>query len=326
MDRDQLQLIRYKLQKRVRRLNSTEHQIFHYTLRQFWGFLQSQPLLMGVMAYLETTKFQVNEDVERIFTGKEAMVFDNEEENAAACYFVLKRCSESTDARIEISVGRCYSRKSELNELLESFKDIFLEPFYDYLDEHLDESRAVLALILKYKKSCEWFKRHELLVRWTENPSKGEKFLALNMYEYLFQQGLDFYIEPTSASGEVDLISSQVGDERLLADAKIYNPEKGKGKQYILAGFNQLYTYALDYNEPVGYLVIFKTSKDSLCFALSETYHHTPFITYNNKTIFFVVIDLFEWEESASKRGNFKSVEITESDIVSVVQEVTSSC
>lgn len=324
MDRDQLQLLRYKLQKRVRRLNSAEYQVFHYMLKQFWGFLQSQPLITGVMDHLESTMSRINEEVEPIFSQQSGIVFEKEIENAAACYFVLKRCAESSNNHVEIDVGASYSNESKFNDVLESFKDIFLEPFYDYLDEHLDEARAVLALIIKYKKRCEWFKRQELLDAWLEKTSKGEKTLALDMYEYLFQQGLDFYIEPSSVSGEVDLISSQIGDERLLADAKIYNPEKGKGKEYILSGFNQLYTYAVDYNEPVAYLVIFETSEDRLCFSVNETYHHTPFITHNNKTIFFIVIDLFEWKESASKRGKLKTAEITESDLVGVVTESSS--
>lgn len=325
MDRDQLQLLRYKLQKRVRRLNSSEHQVFHYVLKQFWGFIHSQPLLVGVMAHLETTMHHINDKIEPIFSQNSGIVFEEELENAAACYFVLKRCSESTNDQIEVDVGLCYNSAGDLNNILETFKDIFVDPFYDYLDEHLDESRAVLALILKYKKRCEWFKREELLNVWREKTTQGEKLLALNMYEFLFQQGLDFYIEPASVSGEVDLISSQIGEERLLADAKVYNPEKGKGKDYVLRGYNQLYTYAIDYNEPVGYLVIFNTSKDNLCFAVSETHHHTPFISYNNKTIFFVVIDLFDWEVPASKRGKFRGTEITEKDLLSITSEVSVS-
>lgn len=320
MDRDQLQLLRYKLQKRVRKLNSADHQVFHYLLRQLWGFLQSQHLLVGVMAHIEATMQHIKAEVEPIFTQNSAVVLDKEMEHAAACYFVLKHCVESDDDSIEINVGQCYSHESKFNDILESFRDIFLEPFYDYLDEHLDESRAVLALIQKYKKRCEWFRRKDLQNLWLEDTTRGEKSLALDLYEFLFEQGLDFYIEPSSVSGEVDLISSQVSEERLLADAKIYNPEKSKGKEYILRGFQQIYTYAVDYGEPVGYLVIFKTSEEGLSFAVSETSHHTPYLSYNNKTIFFIVIDLYEWTEPASKRGKFRTVEIAESDLITVIQ------
>jgi len=43
---------------------------------------------------------------------------------------------------------------------------------------------------------------------------------AYDLYEYLHDQGIQFHIEPESASGRVDLISAQSGKDRLMADAK----------------------------------------------------------------------------------------------------------
>jgi len=37
-------------------------------------------------------------------------------------------------------------------------------------------------------------------------------------------QGLGLSIEPTSTPGEADLISAQTGDDRLVADVKIFEP------------------------------------------------------------------------------------------------------
>ena len=65
------------------------------------------------------------------------------------------------------------------------------------------------------------------------------------------------------------MVSVQVGDERLIADAKVFGPETGKG--YIGQGFRQVYQYTCDYNQAIGYLVIFNTSEKQLNFLLPAT-------------------------------------------------------
>ena len=49
MNAEYVQNLRYKLQKRVRRLHSTGAQGFHIGLKQFWGFLTGQSVLMGMI-------------------------------------------------------------------------------------------------------------------------------------------------------------------------------------------------------------------------------------------------------------------------------------
>jgi hypothetical protein len=43
-------------------------------------------------------------------------------------------------------------------------------------------------------------------------------------------------------------------------------------------------------------------------------------LTVNNKTIFFIVVDIFEHAAPASKRGPMKSVDITEQELVQQVE------
>jgi hypothetical protein len=43
----------------------------------------------------------------------------------------------------------------------------------------------------------------------------------------------EFHIEPESASGRPDLISAQTGKDRLVADVKVFNPERGQNTAYI---------------------------------------------------------------------------------------------
>lgn len=225
-----------------------------------------------------------------------------------------------------MNIGHSFARNARKHdEALEFFKDVFIEPLYEYIDEQLDDQRALLGLLRRYKHHCEWFRRSDALDIYEEEKargnesgkkSRGEKRLSLHLYEYLHNQGLTFSVEPTSVSGEADLSAAQDSDDPLIAEVKIFDPDANKNKAYILSGFNQVYQYTLDYNEPFGYLVIFKTCEEGLAIASGQQEQSTSFIVFNGKTIFFVIVDLHPHVKSASKRGKLKSYVITEEELV----------
>lgn len=320
MNSEHIQNLRYKLQKRVRRLNSTsDHQLFHYALKQFWSFLKSYPVFVDILEDLQRRSPASEAAADKII-GSEGQVFDSEIESAAASCFVITKCVESDNPMVEVEVGRGYGRSGKIDVNLEIFKSLFLESLYEYIDEQLDDQKAILALLRRYKHKCEWFQREKLFSLWEADTSRGEKQLALHLYEFLHDQGLDFTIEPSSASGEADLVASQTSDYPLIADTKIFNPDKGKTPEYIVKGFNQIYTYTLDYNESFGYLIIYNTSGVDLRFALVNQEQAIPFVIHNNKTIFLVTIDIYPYRLSASKRGPLKTVEITEDSLVRIIE------
>lgn len=321
MNADYIQGLRYKLQKRVRRLSSTGFQAFHFSLMQFLRLLMSNPMLAGIIEDLERRVPEADSIAEQIVGGKQALLFDDELEHAATSWFVLRRCIAHDNNKIESLIGRAYCNEAKYDDSLEYFKTYFLETLYEYIDEQIDDQHAILGLLGRYKQKCEWFQREQLYDLWKNDTSHGEKNLSLHLYEYLHEQGLDFAIEPSSASGEADLVAAQQTDYPLIADAKIFNPEKGKGSEYIAKGFNQVYLYTRDYNEPVGYLVIYKTCEHDLRFAVTSQTLWTPFVVHNNKTIFLITVDIFPHNASASKRGTLKTIEITEADLVRIYPE-----
>lgn len=318
MDTELIQALRYKLQRRVRRLNSTDYTLFHFSLKQFWRFLQKSTVIFGIIDDLKKRYPQMSEEIDPMFSKeirKDGLLWDDEDKQAAASIFIVERCINSDDQRVEVNIGRRYSDEQNYNNMLESFKGIFLETMYDYIDEKLDDQRLLLGLLKKYKQKCEWFQRDYLYKLCSNNPSKGEKMLVNYLYKYLHDQGIQFSIEPQSASGEADLVSIQSAEEAIVADAKVFWPERDKGTNYICKGFNQTYLYTTDYNEPFGYLVIFNMAEKDLRFSLENYSLNFPFIVHNAKTIYFITIDLFPHETSASKRGKIKSYIITESDL-----------
>jgi hypothetical protein len=287
---------------------------------QSWGFLQENEITKGILDDLENRSTETEALADKTLNG-EPQLGDSEAANDGICYWVVKKCALSVNPRVEINVGQHLSDDLKYDEMIEAFRLSFVEPLFDYLDEHIDDKRMVLTLLNKYKHRCEWFRRDQLREQFRSDTQRGEKVLANDLYEYLHDQGIEFHIEPSSASGRIDLLSAQTGKDRLVADAKIFNPERGQSASYLAKGFRQIYDYTKDYNEQFAYLVIFKTCQDDLSIAMPKQESSIPFITHNNKTIFFVVVDICEYDETASKRGKLKSYELTSAELVEALSQ-----
>jgi hypothetical protein len=315
MNSDYTQNLRHKLQKRVRKLNSTDKsELYHFALQRFWKFIESNSVFVGIVDDLAARCPQMLDNVDGIVKRQSTTVGDSELEEAALALFVIRNCVARSDA-FENYIGLSYDR----NGGLDGFNNVFLEPLYEYLDEQLDDQRAVLSLLRRYKHKCEWFQRSHLNQILQGDTRKGEKNLAKHLYEYLYDQGMDFSIEPYSAIGKPDLVAAQNSDDPLIADTKIFS--KSTGKSYIAKGFNQIYQYTLTYNEPFGYLIIFNSSGKDLKFAVTQNNQFTPCVTHNNKTIFIITVDIFEYETTASTRGVLETIEITEQELIHPIEE-----
>lgn len=311
-----------KLERRITGLRNTPN--FHSKLKQFVNFLESHYVFLSMLDDLKR-KFPEAESKAHnsADTNKTDIVeLSNENEAAAVAAHVIKICFNNSNPAIERLIGKKFGYgESKTVGQLEMFKEHFIEPLYVYLDEQLDDNKTLLYLITRYKQKCEWFKKEELYKQWKDNTKRGEGKLGLNFYEYLHDQGIEnFSIEPWSASGRVDLVAWQKADDPLIADAKIFNPKKSKGKTYISKGFNQIYVYTQDHNKPFGYLVIFNTSEKDLRFALKVTDSSIPYVTYNNKTIFLITINIYPHGGTASQKGKLEAVEITEEDLIKIIE------
>lgn len=322
MNSDILQGLRYSLQKRVRRLNSAGTEpTYSLTLRKFWHFLKNSPLLWGILEDLRLRLPLAAKKAEAICEGESEFDPATEEEHAALALALIQRCVESKEDSPVLTVSYCLqrTRSSRTSDYAQQFHDLLTEPLYEYLDEELDGGRAVLGILLRYKQRCEWFRRENLFRKWQSETNRGEKILALDLYEYLYEHGFHFSIEPSSASGEADLVEAQTGDDRLIADAKISEPDSGKDVSYLAKAINQLYIYTQDFNQPIGYLIVFKASAADLRLALSDVVSHIPVFSHNNKSLFILIIDIYPHYNSASKRGKLKVLEIAEDDLLAIV-------
>ena len=327
MHTEYLQSLRYRLQKRIRRQKSAGVETYILVLRQLWGFLDAEPALVAIQAELGQRHTEADLIAETII--KEGLegadrknlldgALGDERMWAAVSLGVLRRFAQLDNPQSVIRFVP-HQSSSKVIDYVSAFSQFYLDPFYEYVDERLDAPQFVLGQLIRFKHLCEWFWRDSLFETW-ESTRLGEKALAMKLYEFLFMEGIQIHIEPFSVSGEADMVSSQEGADRLIADVKIFNPDKSKGAKYIIQGFRQIYQYTVDYNTAIGYLLIFNTSNKQLRLAVSGSADPVPRVVLNHKTIFFLVIDLYPHETSASKRPQQDVIEITEGQILGEVE------
>ena len=261
----------------------------------------------------------IDDTVEKIFTG-EPQYGSTELEAAALGYKIVKRVLDhSSTENCFLNLSAKYHQGHDYDRAFEFARNAFFEPYYEFLDENIDDKQAILKVIRDYKHRCEWFRKEKVL-ECAEDSRRAESRLAADLYEYLHESGVEFSIEPKSASGIPDFILDQTG-QRIIADAKIFDPSNSKGKAYLISGFHQVYTYLKDFNENCGYLVIFKTCDNEINFLFPPSNSMFPHLTLNNKTIFLCVVDLANRGVSASKRGKLTSYDIKDTEFVAKIEE-----
>ena len=202
-----------------------------------------------------------------------------------------------------------------------------VKPLCDYLEERLDEQQAILGLLVRYKKRCEWFNKPELFkIAEDEKERKAknekgraevEKVLKDDLYRYLHDQGIEFTIEPKSDRGEIDVILDQVGEGRKYIEGKVFD-NKGRKTDYITKGYGQLLHYLRQYTEPAGYLLIYKTCEEQLVIEGDGQIGTIPFVRCDGRTIFVLVVDICEYGKAVSQRV-FEPVRITASEFTKAV-------
>src|ERR1019366_7635269 len=171
MQSNYLQNVRYKLQKRIRRLNGSHFNEFLFVLKQFWVFFESYPILTAVTDELLAKFSSVGTDVDKLFQGQ-GLYGVNEAESAAMGCEVLKRFAAQDEPLFYTRLAAV--AMAEGNRELDTFRQLYLEPFYEYVDEHLDDRNFILYCLERYKRTCEWFERDRLFEIWNTETQRGE--------------------------------------------------------------------------------------------------------------------------------------------------------
>jgi hypothetical protein len=320
MNEEQLTRLQDRLKRRKERLEATNNDFFLPKMRRFWHFLKGDPFIAPILDELLTNeKAKTAAALASTRTGPDSQ-FDptirqsihalaTDEDIASLAVHLLQGICERGWQFEEISKHVWGNHQGNLTEY-NRFKPEVIAPLCEYLAERLDDQQAILGLLVRYKKRCEWFNRRELLKTAQDKQARRgnvkqraevEKVLKEDLYRYLHDQGMEFTIEPKSDRGEIDLILDQTEGDRKYLEGKVFDND-GRNKDYIVKGFGQLLHYLRQYNVVKGYLLIYKTCEQQLVFDGVEQLGTIPFIRCEGKTVFLLVLDICEYQKSVSQR------------------------
>lgn len=261
-------------------------------------------------------KFKVNIEFAKEWVDKLEYEFEfNEEaEQAAVFYYVSKYFIQEWGPNRILSWT--YISGTSFDERRIEYIETFINPLVEYLHDKIDKSSSILYLLEKYKKRVEWFKKIELYERYKSITKGYEQYLEDDLRLFLFDQGIDYpFSTPKSSSGRADIVGLIDTEDPLIVEIKIYDTEKGYGKERIISGFSQVIKYSNDYNKDSGFLVIFNFDNKELRFNLNLPQpKFPPSLIINNKNYYFIIVNLFP-HSSASKIGKTEFIEINESDL-----------
>ena len=180
----------------------------------------------------------------------------------------------------------------------------------------------MLFLLEHFKNDCQWFRQEELYALYIENSRTGEEKLLRELQRSLFAGGVEFpFSQPESPSGKADTVADLRTRDPLVLEAKIFDPAMDKQKRNVRQGYHQVVRYAQDYNESIGYLVVFNCSDSELLIAPDDGSkpQNPTRVEYGGKSFFVVTVNINPHRQTASKEAASNRVTFTHSDLTSVI-------
>jgi hypothetical protein len=322
MNSEAFDRLREKLRCRAEALREAEVEEFYILLHRFLAFVGKDDTLAAIVGELVGRNPQARATADIVDSRSPAEIRETKtyELAAAVGYHVLVKIAKAGSTVTDWPGG--FAKWGILLPVMfRAVKHWWVRPFTDYLEEKLDEQAAVIGLLLRYKKRCEWFNREALTEAAATEDQKDyaqvEGVLKKDLYRYLHDQGVNLIIEPASVRGEIDVIIDDQEGRRAYTEGKVFDNDN-RNKAYIRKGFGQLLVYMAQYNAATSYLVIYKTCKEMLSVAGDGDILTIPFVRHNGKTVFVIIIDLGPLDKAASQQS-VKHITLTRDDLVQVV-------
>ena len=301
-----LRNLRVRLQERRHRLYKTDFRTYEAELRYFLQFLDENNYIRSLLATLDAnTSVDFEQWTTELRNMRELKFPQDEEGRAKVCYWILRRCVDDKHDDNTLGWARHFSLETKFDAMLRDLTEAVVDPFINFLHDQIDDGGNVLYLIERFKLKAEWFRRKELYHLYREDTSVGEASLDLELRASLFEGGIDYpFSQPSSPSGKADIVALLGSDDPLVLEVKVFDPRKSKGKSHLRQGLHQVLRYANDYNQSLGYLVIFNCSERQLVVSSEEApkAEFPPRITYDGKTFFVVPVNIHPDTASASKQ------------------------
>ena len=297
--------LRVRLQERRNRLYKTDFITYDSELRYLLQFLDENTFIRSLLAVLDAnTSVKFEEWISEFSVDRTPEFPKNEEGRAKVCYGILRMCVDDKQSYGTLDWARHFSLESNFSASLRDLTEAVVDPFVNFLHDRIDDGGNVLYLIERFKLKAEWFRRKELYLLYQKDTSVGEACLDQELRASLFEGGIDYpFSQPSSPSGKADIIALLGSDDPLVLEVKVFDPDLSKGKSHLRQGFHQVLRYANDYNQNLGYLVIFNCSDRQLVISSADAAGagFPPRITYGGKIFFVIPVDIHPDTASASK-------------------------
>lgn len=341
MDPQLLQRTRYLLQARTRRATTCPPSLITSACKQLTTWIDNHPLLGPVASNLRQQHPNVHNSVASML--REVLESGGSydpgrlpaltlEEHATACLALVRgiaAVSKISDVQRQFVLDCICEYLTGNNipdgdEAIEVFRDVAIEGLYEYLDEQLDTRNMAFGILSKYKQRSENFYRLQLRDYANHGLEKkmGERALAIDLYRYLLDQGVEFSIEAQSASGEPDVILRDTMGQHLVIDAKYISKSSKRSTigRKIAEGLHQVLRYCDDYHESFGFLVCYVEDTARIHLPMEET-DGLQYIKIGGKTVYYTEIRIAD-APSASKAGTAVEHRFGRNDLVKLVDTI----
>lgn len=287
-------------------------------LKLFFDFLKKHPILHGILEELRTNMPRFDEWYEKMAAERRIFFPSTEEERVRLCLVFLEHCINSGNENEPRNIAHNTGfHGTHLSGAAHFFLQQFFMPFYEYIDQHIEEYGSVLYVLEKFKLRAQWFKRKRLYDLYNEDTSRGEAVLDEILRIFLFDNGIEYpFSTPASSSGRADIVASLHTPDPVIVEVKVFDGGS-RGRGHLRQGFRQVHDYMSDYNKSIGYLVIFNVCDKDLQFRLTD-HSKPPRIHLNDKTIFLVVVDIYHDVYPASERPKLQVYDIEENELVTM--------
>ena len=299
-----LRNLRVRLQERRNRLYKAGYRTYDVEVRYLLQFLNDNPYTKSLLETLDAgTPLDFEQWISEQQDPRGVQFPDTEDGRAKVCLGILRQCDESETGREWLQWCRTFSSESQYDAMFRDFSEAVVDPFVNFLHDRIDDAGNVLYLIERFKLRAEWFDREELYGLYQDRTATGEANLDRKLRKALFEGGVDYpFSQPASPSGRADVVALLGSEDPLVMEIKVFDPGLSKNKAHLRQGFHQVLRYAADYNQSLGYLVIFNCSDKRLVISSRDgSEEETPTrIVFAGKTFFVVTIDVHPDTPTAS--------------------------
>ncbi|MCZ2268629.1 MAG: McrC family protein [Ignavibacteriales bacterium] len=335
MDEQLIQRSRYVLHARAKRVKTCPEYLFPSASLHWLTWLNSHPILKYNLEYLNNLSFETKDKFlaskQAMLDGKEidrgfVYLAKNNDEHAAICLFIVSEIAQFTGEMNQDKIWSSLANYATLlnnswvhkvEDVIELLRDVAIDGLFEYLDEQLDSRNILYGLLLKYKQRSEWFYR-ERLRSYADiglEGYSGERALAVDLQEYIFNQGVEFSVEPKSKVGRPDLILVAPEGKKVVVETKYIRKDSSRASvvNLLKSAFHQVFVYCQMYNEPDGFLVIFMNDNKRISMDL-EQIDGLGYFKIGGKIIYPILITITD-EDWASKLGEATELNISKDEL-----------